>query len=499
MKKLFAVLLALVMMALPVLGMAASPSEMLMEAVDAGRPWSGKIAFEVGALPGLDAESMTITKDLMGALGATFTMAENKGQFALTLSGEDAINFAFEAGEEDTYLQSNLLGKKALAFNAEEGKVILGYLKNLAVEAGVMTEADFAEFEAAIAQASTQVSAQMEPVAFEEADLAGLTAFGAELVAKMQISEVTQQPRNSDTATTLVTMTLTGEDVSKFYTEIFKLAQKVPQVRQMLSAMGELSFNGEPVTVDEFMEKLPELGAQMGDMFQGDIPVEVYLDEADNVVYAVASMIAKGEEEGKETTVAIDMDYSRLTVNNGAAHAVNVIGKDPSNNGVAITVNVLDTEKVTSVNVGVASIADGVSEPVIQVDVNVEGEYGETESEEEADVEITITDSESKEEFAFRFEAESEAKKVGDDVVYEEEVDFYIKGVEEKILCVKLNLETGKEPAAINTSDVVRLGQMTEEQFNTFLSKDLSQNAYMALMGAMQKLPTSVLMLFVPQ
>ena len=194
-------------------------------------------------------------------------------------------------------------------------------------------------------------------------------------------------------------------------------------------------------------------------------------------------------------TIAMDMDYARLTINNGVTHAVNVIAKDTANEGVAISVNVMETENVSSTNVGIASIKEGVAEPVITVDVNVEKEYGETESEEDMDIVVTIIDSDSKEEFSFRVEVESEAKKVGEDVAYEADVDLYMMGMDEEILCVKAYQETGSAPESIMTADAIRPGQMTEEEFNSFLTNDVANNALFALMGAMQNLPTSVLTL----
>jgi len=496
MKKLTAVLLALVMLALPVLSLAASPAEMLEEAVNAGRPVTGKVAFELGAIPGLDAEAATIAKELVDALGFSFAQAGDQSNFALTISNEDAVTFAVANDGADIYVQSNLLGEKSLAFNEEDGKVILGYLKNLIVESGIMSEADMAEFEAAIQQAANQTNIQVSEEDFlADLDLTEVISIAAELAMKAETSEVTMQPRNSDNAATVTKITLTGEDVAKLYKAIFESMKNSASMAEMLNAM-ELNMDGKPVTAEEMLAKLPEIADEMGKMIQGDIPVEVYMDENGEVVYAIGSVTMKGEnEEGKEETIAMNMDYARLTINDGVTHAVNVIAKDAADEGVSISVNVMETEKLTSVNVGIASIKAGVAEPVITVDVNVEKEYGETESEEDMDINVTIIDSESKEEFSFRIEIESEAKKVGEDVAYEMDMDLYIMGMEEEILCVKAYEETGSAPETIVTADAVRPGQMTEEEFSSFLMEDVANNAMNALTGALQKLPTSVLML----
>ena len=493
MKKLTAMLLALVMLALPVLGLAASPAEMLEEAVNAGRPLSGKVAFDFGSFPGLDQETATIIDDLLNALGITYAQNGNQTNFALTLSGQDAITFAAASDETDTYIKSNLLGSKALAFNVEEGAVALGYLKNLAVASGMMTEADVAQVEAAIAQASVPATTAEA----EEIDLTGFIATVAELALKATTTEVTQQPRNSDDAVTVTKVSFTGEDVAKLYKSIFEALKDNPDFVSLLNSLGSMMNNGEEVTAEELIAKLPEFADQIGAMVVGEIPVEIYMDEAGEIVYGIATVNMKGENnEGVESTVTVDMDYARLTINNGVTHAINTIAKDNNGEGTSVSINVMDTDTVTSANVGLAAIANGVAEPVLAVEVNVEKEYGETESEEDIDIDVTITDSESKEEFTFSIEVETEAKKVGEDVTYESDMDLYIMGLEEELLCIKVKQETGTAPASIATADAVRPGQMTEEEFNSYLTNDLANNAMIALMGAMQKLPTSVLMLF---
>lgn len=496
MKKLIASLLAVVMLALPVLGLAASPDEMLQEAVDAGRPVSGKIAFDFGSFPGLDEETATIIDELLNALGFTFAQAGDQNSFALTLSGQDAITFAIANDELDTYVKSNLLSDKALAFNAEEGAVLLDYLKNLAVSTGIMSEADVAELEASIAQMNVPTTS----VSTEDIDLTGFIATAAELALKSTTTEVTQQPKNSDAAATVTKINFTGEDVAKLYKSIFAAVQDNPDIISALNSMDGLTYNGEAVTAEELMAKLPELADQIGAMVEGEIPVEIYMDENGEIVYGIATVNMKGENnEGVESTVTVEMDYARLTINNGVTHAINTIAKDNNGEGASVSVNILESEKLTSVNVGIASIANGAAEPVVTVDVNVEKEYGETESEEDAEIAVTIIDSESKEEISFRLEIESEAKKVGEDVTYESDMDLYILGMEEELLCIKVKQETGSAPESIMDADAIRPGKMTEDEFNTFLTNDVANNAMMALMGAMQNLPTSVLMLFMAE
>ena len=489
MNKLTAMLLALVMMTLPMLGLAASPDEMLQAAVDAGRPLKVEGQLNYGAIPGMDAEIETIINDVVDAIGFTYTEQENQGSFALKLSGNDVLTFAGATEGEDIYINSNLLGG-TVAFNGEEGKVVLEYLMNLAVSSGMMTEDELAEIKAALEQATAQVAAPMENVDVEDMDLTGLLNVAMELAAKVQTGEVTQQPKNCDAAATVMTFTLTGEDITKLYTEIFKLLQNVPQFTEALQSADTLTINGENVTPEEFVAKLPEMAGEIGKMIQGDIPVAIYMDEAGEPVYGTLAMTMAAEGD----TVSMDMNYARLTVNEGVTHAVNVVAKDNNNEGASVSVNVLTSEKKDVVNVAVASLKDNVAEPVVNVDVTVEKEYGETESEEDVLVAVTIVDSDSKEEISFAVEAETEAKLVGEDVVYESDIDLNVMGIED-LLCIKITETTGEAAESIVTADAVRPGQMTEEEFNAYVTEDVASNAMNALMGLIQNLPASALSL----
>lgn len=489
MKKLTAMLLALVMMTLPMLGLAASPDEMLQAAVDAGRPLKVEGQLNYGAIPGMDAEVETIINDVVDAIGFTYTEQENQGSFALKLSGNDVLTFAAASEGGETYLSSNLLGG-TVAFNGEEGKVILEYLLNLAVSSGMMTEDELAEIKASLAQAAAQMAAPAETMDIEDMDLTGLMNVAMELAAKVQTGEVTQQPKNCDAAASVLTFTLTGEDVTKLYTEIFKLLQNMPQFTEALKSADTLNINGENVTPEEFVAKLPEMAGEIGKMIQGEIPVAIYMDEAGEPVYGTLAMTMAAEGD----TVTMDMNYARLTVNEGVTHAVNVIAKDNNNEGASVSVNGLTSEKKDIVNVAVASLKGDVAEPVVNVDVTVEKEYGETESEEDVLVAVTIVDSDSKEEISFAVEVETEAKLVGEDVVYASDIDVSAMGIEE-ILCIKVTETTGEAAESIVTADAVRPGQMTEEEFNTYVTEDVANSAMNALMGLIQNLPASALSL----
>lgn len=490
MKKFTAVLLALLMMALPVLGMAASPAEMIEGAAAAGQPIHTAVTFDSGTIPGLDAETAAMVNDLIDALGFTTDTQENQTNFAMQLSGTDVLTLAWATEGEDTYINSNLLGG-TIAFNATEGDVIIDHLLKMAVDADMLTESDVAEVKQLIEQLKTEMNTQVEAIDLENIDMTALLSVVEELMQKVTTGEVTQQPKNSDPAASVITMKLTGEDITKVYKVIFDVMKNVPQFTQALES-ASLTMNGEKVTADEMIAKLPELADQIGAMVQGEIPVEIYLDEAGEPVYGIMSMTMKAEDE----TITMDMDFARRTVNEGVTYAVTIRAEDANDEGVSITADVLETEALTTANVGIASIKNGVSEPVITVSVLLNKNYGETKSEESMIVDVVVTDSDSGEEISFKIDMDSEAEVLADGgVQYEAEMDLYILGMEEELFTIEVEQLSGKAVDSIVTADAVRPGTMTEDEVAQYVNNDVMNALMNALMGLAQNLPASVLSL----
>lgn len=490
MKKFTAVLLALLMMALPVLGMAASPAEMIEGAAAAGQPIHTAVTFDSGTIPGLDAETAAIFNDVIDALGFTTDTQENQTNFAMQLSGTDVLTLAWATEGEDTYINSNLLGG-TIAFNATEGDVIIDHLLKMAVDADMLTESDVAEVKQLIEQLKTEMNTQVEAIDLENIDMTALLSVVEELMQKVTTGEVTQQPKNSDPAASVITMKLTGEDITKVYKVIFDVMKNVPQFTQALES-ADLTMNGEKVTADEMIAKLPELADQIGAMVQGEIPVEIYLDEAGEPVYGIMSMTMKAEDE----TITMDMDFARRTVNEGVTYAVTIRAEDANDEGVSITADVLETEALTTANVGIASIKNGVSEPVITVSVLLNKNYGETKSEENMIVDVVVTDSDSGEEISFKIDMDSEAEVLADGgVQYEAEMDLYILGMEEELFTIEVEQLSGKAVDSIVTADAVRPGTMTEDEVAQYVNNDVMNALMNALMGLVQNLPASVLSL----
>lgn len=491
MKKLTALLLALLMLALPVMGMAASPDELFTQATET-RPYKmeGKLTWGNTSL--LDAETQALVKDVVDAIGFTLAGQENQTDFTLTLSGNDVLTLSTAAQGEDTYLLTNLLGG-TIAFNEAEGSVILDYLMNLCVASGMMTEDDVAQAKASIQQALNQAKDVSLTEEFS-IDTAALMTWAEGFAARITTEEVTQQPKNSDPAAQVLSFTLTGEDLTQLYTILFDSLQGNPSFIAGLNSTN-LTMDGQPVTAEEFYAQLPEMAKKIGDAVQGDIPVSVYGDAEGNPVYGTAAVTMKFENEEGTSTVAMDMDYTRLTVAEGVTHAGNIVAVDENNQGAAVSVSVLAGDKLTTVNAGIGSIEAGATTPVLGLDVKAEKEYGDTESELALEALLTIV-SEGQE-ITLGLDMDKETKLNGENAVYEGDMDISFMG--EEILCIKMTAATGEAAPSIITADAVRPGQMTEEEFNTYAEETVMPALQMALVNLIQSLPESVLTLLMGQ
>ena len=144
--------------------------------------------------------------------------------------------------------------------------------------------------------------------------------------------------------------------------------------------------------------------------------------------------------------------------------------------------------------VGIDSIENGAAKPVMSVKVEQEREYGDVKSECETDVRLAVIDSDSGEEYSLTLEVEESAETVGEQVKYEAEADVYLLDAEEELVTIKVEQETGLTAESIITADAVRPGAMSMAEFKN-LVEGFGNTATAALIGALQKLPASVLML----
>lgn len=491
MKKLTSLLLALVMLALPMAGLASSPADLFSQATE-GKPYKMEGKLSWGNLSLLDDASQSIVKDVVDAISFTSFSQENQGDFALQLSGNDVLTLSTATQGEDTYLFSNLLGG-TIAYNEAESAVLLDHLMQLAVAAEMMTQSDVEQTRAAIQEALAQAESTTT-TSDVNMDTDALVKWAEGFASRITTEEATQQPKNSDPAAKVLTFTLTGEDLTEVYTILFDSLKDNEAFISGLSS-ANVTLEGQPMTTEELVALLPDIAKVAGDAVEGDVPVTVYVDAEDKPVYGTASITMKLENEGQTATITMDMDYTRLTVAEGETHSFNIVAQDPEKDGISLSATVLDNDKLTIVSGSIGAIEDGVTTPALGLDLRLEKEYGDTES--ELGMEAVLTIVSEGEEITLGLDMEAETKVIGEDVTYEGVVDLKLLG--EKLLSLKLTGTTCEAAPSIVTADAVRPGQMSEEEFSTYATETIIPALQNALVTLVQSLPASVLSLMMSE
>ena len=489
MRKLFSLLLALVMLALPVTGLAASPAEMLDAAWAEGKTLSTTVSFDMGDLP-LDEDTMTVVKDLVCALGfRAATDPSGKTQFALTLQNQDALAVACEPAEDEFYLNTAFLAGGTMAFTVEEAQVVVERLLDMMCEASGMSESEAAEMKAAFTTgfAAGYGSVGAADAEMPEMDMSALMGVVAQLTASMETGAVTEQPAEvCDQGASYVKATVTPEMVKEILTAVSDMIKTNPEAMESLrSADVEWELNGRDVSVDEFLNGFPTEAADELKASYGDIPVYVVLSAEGEPVYmdVVMTPVDGGEQE--------KLVYARKTGAESVVYNVKVL---EGNDGAQITLVDACAENVTAYDVDIYEINDGASAKVFGAKFSQNRDYGDALSHENTSLILAIPTGESDMPFVSVLISASVRGEVADGKVYVDtnaSVGVDILGMD--LLSVQVNTVADDTVIpSIATADAIRPGAMTDEEFAEF-ANGATNYMMTTLITIMQLLPQSVL------
>lgn len=495
MKKLSALFLALVMLALPVLGLAASPAEMLDGAVEAGRPLTTTVSFIPGTLP-VDAETAALVNDMLNALALRVSNQEGDApqtDVALMLSGNDVLTFSTAVKDDVVYVNSSLLGPDTISANAEEGEKLMERIVQMLVDSGAMPQEAVDAFKQ---QLDAAMNSTVQSTESAEMDTTALMALVEKITASATVEEVTAQPKNCDPATTKLTMTMTGEDMVTSYTVLAEMLKSIPEVMQSLDQVGQV-MDGGPMTGAQLLDTMVEMIRQAFEQIEMTADVTLYFDEAGDMVafQALAPMVNKEEAE----TLTLEYNYSRLTTSEGVTYTAGAIGQDGENNGVSISFDMLLGESKTVAGISAAEIKAGVTgSPLFFVTYSNDKERTETSAKDAMKIELVVQDEETGEPVQIVVTADIAAEKQNEDVACTTEAKLYLTGIEDHLIGVKVESVTGNAAPSIVAEDTLRPGAMDDAEFNAFLNS-IVQNLQMNLMVVLQNLPASVLQMMTAQ
>lgn len=307
MKKLLAVLLSIMMLAMPLTSMAensvwdnAARQETTITIHDLN-------ADLVAALGG-DDTTMAAINDLLAALSLTGYQQGNEAGFDLNLSGKSVLGMASltTAAEENQlmYVSSALLGG-VIAVNSKDmeaikEKALRATMKmsgqsdeeiDKAIEESKEQLSGNAEY-TALMEASANLSSMTEEQLMEELTQADTTAFMTmmnEILSGAEMAEVTEQPGDCDAAKNYVKVTVPPEKIAEMTKALLEMIHSVPSIGAYMDAL----FSAADTSWDDLLKELDE-----ADLYADDIVYEYWMTEAGELVRMTASVkINNGGEE----------------------------------------------------------------------------------------------------------------------------------------------------------------------------------------------------------
>ena len=495
MKRILCAMLAVLLLAVPALSLAASPVEMLEQAVEAGRPLHAEVSMQAGEMPMGEADAKLVS-DIINALG--FRMDVQQGDapqtsMALKLSGKEVLTFAVAEKGGDTFLKTNLAGADVMAFNAQEAQNTLNRLMQMMADSGLMTREQLDEVMAQFASMAGMgsITSLAEGLEFDTAALLSLTA---DLAEAMTMEGVTSQPRGCDEAKTRMSFTMTRDMLLKWVDLCLDMLRKnesyMSALNQQLTSMA--AVGSETVTAEELLEQLRQ---QLNDSITAfGAPVSIFLDEKDEPVYILMDAAMTIAEDDEQEDLDVTFTYTRLTGTEGVNHSATLIANDEEKDGMSMTFGLLEGEKRAVVSFDLAEMDEGVTEaPILSLAAELLKEREETSARDQLNVTMTLTDSGKSQ--SVTLTADASAEQNGEDVDFQVCGKLYLPGCTAETITVNAQLTTGEAEPSIVTEDAVRPGAMTDDEFNAFLGK-VAQSAQTALLVMLQNLPDSVLQLF---
>lgn len=548
MKKIMALLLALMVLFLPVVGGAET-------AVPTDQATRTSVTFTPGDLSLLLGEYESAYEDLLNALHLSLYNAED--QVSITMSLSDAQVFYAALGLDDTlttYLASNFLSDAPLAVAMDEWELLGDKLLELLVATEAMTAEEAAAFMESLSGA--QSSNSMELVnAFSTMDWTPLVTRALTFADKMQTEAVTQQPESCDTAAAKMTLSLSATEITDLLEAVFTCLKADENAMAYLESMCE----GTATTAaDYFDASIAELRTAAADSDE-TLEIVCYMNEQGELVRL--DSWSTGSDSG------LKANYCRQTVEQGVQHEISFAALEDNvellslsgkylssdtallfsaalniDNAITISAEVASTDGSVNVaaNIDLGSetvdLTVATTESAMNVAANIDlGSEAvgltiattESENENHLAAELSMTADGETAVFALTTnQSQTSTSTQGDATLtitasgvsmdllgsYTTTADptadilrttdaglsFQIMGMEMKIASLHAVTETCAQEDSIASDDALHLATMTTDELEAFATQ-VGEQAQVALITLIQSLPTSVLTLMMGQ
>lgn len=487
MRKLTALLLALLMLAMPLTAMAEDTFTLFGEdyrtkALEAGR----RIHYEItyGELP----EELTSDPEGGAAVSAlfdslTFVLDEqgNEGAVSIGFKKDDGsigsvLDIAVLTEGSDAYIKSNLLGTSAIVVGEDDILVVLGRLMSVLVEMGAVDAEEAMSMVTELPAMIDMIKSQMVTLDVEDLMTLDYTAlYNAILPVLMKAEQVemTVLPKNCDAAATEYVLVMTQDDAKKIVTGLLTFVKDNPVLMKVLesqSGYNQTMYLYEDEEMPTFEQQIDELIAELqtaedtGEALQ----MRFWLDENDKEV-CIQAYLVDAEGVVAETSV---LTYNRLTMNDKVAHSFTIMPDD-------------DTLTIELV-LGADSLRASLS-------IDEEGELIETilldvaivkaENNVKTSMFIEIADYSYDEEEIVRIDCQEETVLNGVDFVSNAEVSLSFNG--QKLFSGYCVASTEDPVPSIKDGDVIRLAELTDADF---------ANWFAGVMNSIQSWPMTLIM-----
>lgn len=392
MKKLLAVLLSIMMLAMPLTSMAensvwdnAARQETTITIHDLN-------ADLVAALGG-DDTAMAAINDLLAALSLTGYQQGDEAGFDLNLSGKSVLGMASltTAAEENQlmYVSSALLGG-VIAVNSKDveaikEKALRATMKmsgqsdeeiDKAIEESKEQLSGNAEY-TALMEAAANLSSMTEEQLMEELTQADTTAFMTmmnEILSGEEMAEVTEQPGDCDAAKSYVKVTVPPEKIVEMTKALLEMIHSVPSVGAYMDAL----FSAADTSWDDLLKELDEAGelvrmtASVKINNGGEEPLPISFTMTRNTADGVATwLVTIKSAEDTAATLTFAGDLENFTANLTAYDGEDPVEINVSGKGVGTDSSVVDVE--------IKETVDGVEQGfgvVVTTATTMDGEQG---------------------------------------------------------------------------------------------------------------------------
>ncbi|MCI5956045.1 MAG: hypothetical protein MRZ54_03580 [Clostridiales bacterium] len=333
-------------------------------------------------IPGAELASEEIVKDVLDAISLKLTTGDSKsGALTLAVKDTDVATLALAADETGLYAQCNLVSDDVFYVTWEDGFAFLTDMmeasirKNASANGVEVDEQAIAALEEVMEQYRKQMTAAITMMGGTKGGMAVKTAEEAiaitnemfnddpEMAAyvksvydKMTVEKGDFADESRDAADEKYTMTMTGEDFVAICNTAYMRNIVRTIVRQQESDLEDEALEAE---VDQFLEEIRKVYKE------NDINVlmTVYsANEGQDVVGMEMGMnmcvTEKDEEEPETVKIAMNMNYDRLTKENGVTHIADLSMEANDRSMMQMTFDLLKGKDGTSDGM-LAALSDG--------------------------------------------------------------------------------------------------------------------------------------------